>query len=371
MRLRNLMTLASVALALFFGSNGPANAQYDYPGGYGGYGWGGWGGGHTVDGDIARGLGAYAAGEGVYNQQTAVANSINTDTVMRFNEYVYQGQMETNRRYYERRAINDKQRRDASDAIRKRVVENPETGDILNGDALNAVLDQVTDPKMGSSTLRMAKTMIPASAIKQIAFTYASEGVTFSLAQISGEDNWPLALKGKGYAAEREAYMNALGDARKKNDNGELSSDEILKVRSSLRALRDKVERNPPTEKSDVIETNRYLRGLAGFAKMLEKPSIDRPLAELDKIKEATVGDLLAFMSSFNLRFGPATTAQQRAIYTQIYPILAETRDKTLGQAPSTVARANANANPDAPKPHPIDFFQGIPNQHLHDDKKN
>ena len=49
---------------------------------------------------MARGLGVYAAGAGYYNQQTAVARSINTDTVMRWNEYVYESQMESNRIYW-------------------------------------------------------------------------------------------------------------------------------------------------------------------------------------------------------------------------------------------------------------------------------
>ena len=39
-------------------------------------------------------------GAGYYNQQTAVANSINTDTVMRWNKYVYESQMNANRLHH-------------------------------------------------------------------------------------------------------------------------------------------------------------------------------------------------------------------------------------------------------------------------------
>ncbi len=364
MRLRFALTLAVFGMSMH-GIAMDALAQYDYPGGYGGYGWGGWGGGGTIAGDYARGMGVYAAGAGIYNQKTAVANSIDTDTLLRFNEYVYQGQKENTRRYYERQALNTKKRRDAADEIMKRIHETPDQNDILNGDALNAILDQVTDPRVGTSSLRMAKTMIPAQAIKQIPFTYASQGVTFSLAQLSSDENWPLALKSKIYEPEREAYLAAMESARSKNDEGELSAEDIGKIRSALRNLRDKVAANPP-EKASIPEVNGYVRGLAGFAKMLEKPSIDHPIAELDKIKEATMGDFLSFMHVYNLRFGPATTAQQRAVYTQLFPILAETRDKTLGQKPSEVAKAN----PTATNGKPIDFFQGIPNEHLFDEKK-
>ena len=39
---------------------------------------------------MARGMGVYAAGAGMYNEQTAQARSINANTTMRYNEYMYQ-----------------------------------------------------------------------------------------------------------------------------------------------------------------------------------------------------------------------------------------------------------------------------------------
>ena len=68
-----------------------ARAQYGYPTGYGGYGWGGWG--STPQSALARGLGYFNMGRGAYNEQTAVARSINTDTVMRWNQYAYQSHL--------------------------------------------------------------------------------------------------------------------------------------------------------------------------------------------------------------------------------------------------------------------------------------
>ena len=70
---------------------GDARAQYGYPCGYGNYGWGGWG--STPQSSLARGLGYFNMGRGAYNEQTAVARSINTDTVMRWNQYVYQSHL--------------------------------------------------------------------------------------------------------------------------------------------------------------------------------------------------------------------------------------------------------------------------------------
>ena len=64
----------------------------------GDHGWGGWG-ASTVGGDMARGMGVFAAGAGIYNKQTAVADSINADTLMRWNEYVYTSQQIRNDRF--------------------------------------------------------------------------------------------------------------------------------------------------------------------------------------------------------------------------------------------------------------------------------
>ena len=86
---RVLRSAAALAVAVVVFPGTMVRAQYGgyYPGGYGG--WGGWGGGGTVAGDTARGLGAFAAGAGQYNVDTAQAASINTDTTMRWNNYVW------------------------------------------------------------------------------------------------------------------------------------------------------------------------------------------------------------------------------------------------------------------------------------------
>src|SRR6516225_3552550 len=88
-----MIRLAIVMVAVVTAA-GEARAQYGYgygygyPAGYGGYGWGGWG--STRGGSLARGLGMFNMGRGIYNEDTAVARSINTNTVMKWNSYVFQ-----------------------------------------------------------------------------------------------------------------------------------------------------------------------------------------------------------------------------------------------------------------------------------------
>ena len=87
-------------LALLAATGGEARSQYYYPGGYGygGYGFGGWG--DTAAGQHRSGAWAPTPrAQGVYNYDTAVADSIDADTVMRFNQYLYNSMLEARRRY--------------------------------------------------------------------------------------------------------------------------------------------------------------------------------------------------------------------------------------------------------------------------------
>ena len=71
------------------------------------WGWGGWGGWvDTPEGALARGMGQYYEGLGVLNKKTAMADAINVDTMIRWNEYLYDAHLEATRRMVARRRAN-------------------------------------------------------------------------------------------------------------------------------------------------------------------------------------------------------------------------------------------------------------------------
>jgi hypothetical protein len=79
------------------------------------------------------------------------------------------------------------------------------------------------------------------------------------------------------------------------------------------------------------------LTTVATLSRLLNDPSMGRFLEELKSGEERTVGELIAFMDSYNLRFGRVTTDRQLEIYTRLVPILTEVRDsiKTARVMPS------------------------------------
>ena len=83
-------------------------------------------GAETPQGSIARGLGALYAGEGMYNEQTAVARSINEDTWQRWNQYLYLSNEEATRKYLAKKNYDIQKNKDSYNSIVKRLQDNPD-----------------------------------------------------------------------------------------------------------------------------------------------------------------------------------------------------------------------------------------------------
>jgi hypothetical protein len=320
------------------------NAWAQYGGYYGGYwGWGGWG--ATPVGDIARGMGAYAVGIGQYNLSTAQAISINTDTAMRWNSYLWASQNQLNRERYARmqakRANNIQQLAE----IEARLRDNPTNGDIERGDALNAILHQLSDPRIHPSALRLSRVPINNKWIQEIPFRYESEPITFSLHQLTAVqgNDWPTPLKGDDFKPEREAYQKAIDKALKQDLDGDLTPETIQAVLDATYRLRDKVEATIPKTSKDYVQAEKFLKSLTGMAQMLKSPNVEETLAAVGKFPGTTVADLLAFMQMYNLRFGAANTVRERKLYHDLYPLLDRERDQVVAQVLKT--------NPDIANP--------------------
>jgi hypothetical protein len=347
---------AALAVVLAAVQGGAVRAQYGlytYPRGYGGFGWGGWGGGSTVQGDIAHGLGILAAGEGAYNQQTAIAESINTDTVIRWNQYMYLSQMESNRKYHERLARRAAGTNKAREDIAKRLRDNPEPRDIYNGDALNSAYDEINDPRVYTKSLAGAKAKVGGEAIRDIPFQYASAAISTSIHQIT-QGGPPEVLKRPEFAAERDPIKALGAEIRKQIDEGENPNPELIdKAIAAVHALETKVDKTLPRNTPDRVAADKYLKALHGLLGMMKTPALHLLLAGVEKRPDSTLGELLTFMNAFNLRFGPATTVRQRQVYDMLYPELVKLRNE--------IAPALASAAPmktSGTEAH--DFFSGM-----------
>jgi len=359
--MKRWLLVFAVLVCAFATGERSASAQYHYPGGYGGWGWGGWG-GESVQGSIARGLGAFAQGAGVYNQETAVANSINADTAMRWNQYLWQSQQEANKRYHDRLARQSTSRNQAREDILRRLRDQPEAADIARGDALNVAFDEVTNPNVYARTLAASKAKVPGTLIRDIPFQYASAAITTSVDELT-KGGPPEALRGKEFEADRATLRELASQIREHHEqHGKIDPTMLAKVRDVIHEMRVKVEATVPAGTRQRNDAEKFLKGLFGLSRMLETPAVDVLLSGLDNRPDTDLGDLLSFMTAFNLRFGLASTPRQREVYTQLYPLLRNLRNE-VGKGGDATQTAVATAPADAP--HPTEFFSGMPMEQL------
>jgi hypothetical protein len=343
------MSLAAVLMVVLTAS-GEARAQYGYgygygyPSGYGGYGWGGWG--STRGSSLARGLGMFNMGRGVYNEDTAVARSINTNTVMRWNNYVYQATQAMAQRHAARVRADMARTTKMRGEIEDRLRNHPNQTDIIDGDALNVLLEALLHPSGADRSLALIKTPLRNDLIRDIPFEYASEGMTACLDRMTMDDQWPVTLRGEAFRPEREALRKAVSAALEEDKQGNLDPETIQAVQTAVDQLRLKFEKEVPQLSPDYVPALDTIKAMAGLTRMLYSPKMDQILAELEDYQGTTLGDLLALMQAFNLRFAPANSFRQRQIYLKLHPMLAEQANGSLGSAArDAAAMASSAAN--------------------------
>jgi hypothetical protein len=350
------MALLPCALVLALASS-PAHAQYAYPPGYAG--WGGWG-ASTPAGSTAAGMGSFAAGAGSYNVQTAQARSINAQTAMEANEYMYQNQQRRNRTYQEKLAREKALVNETAETNYNRIHDNPNSHDIHSGDAANVILDELVNPKVFATALQAGGKMpVPSSLVKAVPMTYAPQAMTVCLEELHVGGAPDVLQTNPAFEKERKELRAIAAKVRKQSESegGQIDPELLVQARTLLKSALKKVDTAIPAGQ-DQQDAENFLKAVYGLTKMLQKPNIKAYLKDLDKIETTDLGHLISFMHSFGLRFGAANTPEEEAAHDAIYPALVNLRD--------TVIPGGKGATPfDAPSSPPdpkkmTAFFSGM-----------
>jgi hypothetical protein len=307
------------------------------------YGWGGWGGaGSTVQGSIAAGRGVAAAGAGQYNMETAAARSMNAQTAMQWNDYMYAINQRNSANEVKR--LNQRQQKvnETQDATYKRLHDNPEPRDIHTGDALNVVLTELVNPKIYTQVVQKSKQPIDSNLVMNINFQYAANMILLCLEDVHSRII-PDALTDPRFESDRKAVRDLVAQGRKEAESSNQPAPEtIRKLRNALTAAKDKADEIYANGTRQRTEVDNFLKGLIGLTKLLERPQVEQFLKGLKQYPQTTMGQLIDFMHGFNLRFGVAKTPEQEQAYDQIYPMLVQLRDQAQAGGPSPFAAAQA-----------------------------
>jgi hypothetical protein len=275
--------------------------------------------------------------------------------LIRWNDYLYQANLEAARRNVSRQRENSANNRAQNNAIITRIRDNPTARDIEMGDALNAAVNQLTYPKVSSSALRIASTPVEASVIADIPFRNASEAVTIVLSQIKAVTKWPAALEEARFAAEKKTFEALVDKAIKEDDEGDIRPETLKAGHEFIEGLRAKLAAAPLEGTKAREDASRFVKTFAGLVRLLERPDTTEAFDQLRKVQTTPLANLIAFMEIYNLRFGQATTPRQRLIYGELFTQIDAVRDQ--------VANAAAAPEPAGVLPDPAaatDFFSKL-----------
>jgi hypothetical protein len=294
-------------------------------------------------------------GAGMFNLNTAQANNIDAQTAMKWNDYVAQITHESARLSAARVDRRLTRNRALYDARQQQLRDNPGRREIENGDALNVAVEDLSDPRLGRSVLRAANIPVPATLIAPVPFVYASERITLMLDDLRTSVKWPDVFDDQRFADDKKTFDDLVTRIRGESNEGDVSPRLLRDAKGFLQGLRAKVEAQPLKDPDHQKQTLRFLTACTSLLGLLEKPNIRPALLELKRVQDTVVGNLLGFMHAYNLRFGPATTPEQRQAYNQLFEILDRTRDQILAEAklgPTAPGTADSKAA--------TDFFQDL-----------
>ena len=104
-------------------------------------------------------------------------------------------------------------------------------------------------------------------------------------------------------------------------------------IEAALKALRERSDRSyTPADQVSYAEGSEHLKRVDAAVRMLRTAVGAQALSEIDRYAGTTVAELIEFMHSYNLRFAPAVTAQERELYRSLYQAMVEQTSTSLGR---------------------------------------
>jgi hypothetical protein len=289
--------------------------------------------GSTPEGDYLRGVGLAAWGMGIYNLETAQADSINLDTSIRWNEYLAAVAAESTRAYVARKRAAATEEKEFYKRNRERVLNTPESREVTNGEALNRILEELQNANLGESVFRSERMQVrlPVDIVRHIPFALAEKGQHFSMDRLSlkGKGKWPVAFQDKKFDYVKKSYAAALDKALEEAIDGRMQFDTIKVLEAKADDLFYKLEEVVGRIDDPLfIEAKDRVKELRNTAQQLKFTKIERAIGDIDKYSGTTINDLKVFMTSHNLRFAVAKSPEEKEMFPELHELMVAQREK-------------------------------------------
>lgn len=296
----------------------------------------------TGAGNLYTGMGNYLTGAGNFVDKAADAAAKNADTWIKLNQYLYQCQLERERRYAQIQAARKKRleeyEKHKSDNA-QRLLKTPHAIEVERGGALNAILDAYTQPDTFARAVTSLTDPFPADRLASVPFSFARQGpIKTCLPELSETRRWPAILTGQSFQAGRQAFEDRVYLLETRNRTSDPRPEElaaILDLIRDLAATLDGLRDNPP-ESASFNAAVLFLAGLAALVRTIEngfQPAeiLTNAFRVYTLDTAPTVADLLDFMVDRRLLFGPAESPSEIHFYRNLHAYLFGKQAEVLG----------------------------------------
>ncbi len=300
---------------------------------------------------VLRGEGAFLRGLGSYNLNTARADSINLNTMIRWKQDL-RNDLKLYREKREQDEAKKKQRhadvRKQQELRERQLRLNPSASDIQNGQALNALFFDLVDPDFKSEQWSYRQILLPKGlSVKDLIFTFTpmsnsslaskalSRGVVaLSRLEVEG-DKWSTVLKQNELARERREYEIAYTRLRDNLINNQSINTEIEALDAAIKSLKRKVDSVVPEARGFRSQGQKYLKELYEATRMFDAETVDYSrdiLVETKDHETTTVSELIGFMLKYRLQFASVENIPQgRELYRVVYDLLHKQMEALTG----------------------------------------
>lgn len=321
------------------------------------------GGADTPDSANLRGAGNYLQGLGWYNLNSAKAESIQLETQIRWEKELresYARANENRRQKLSEKNMKAEERKQLQKQKQLQLRANPTDDDIRNGDALNVLLYDLTDPVLTSDKWLASPVQLPADiSVKKLVFEFvraekAPNGssqlgnAVIALSRLNLSGNWPICLNGAPMESDRKLYEEAYSKLLDQILTKKVTPESIGEFKAAIETLRKNVQKNVPTNDGYRTDALKHVDALKKAAEMFHSQTVEYAaeiVIDTHQHEAHTVGELVAFTKKYRLQFADGDkNPEARELYARLYELMKKQAQMFGISAASEIADASINA---------------------------
>ncbi|HEV3118552.1 MAG TPA: hypothetical protein VGY58_15990 [Gemmataceae bacterium] len=282
-----------------YGANGSS-----YGSGYGGY-------YETETGGFLRGT------ADIVNSQGKWLVSLQQASLLK--EQVRQAALETRRKQLDQYVSERQQtptfaqaRESSSNQQLLRSLNNPPESEVLSGQALNDILDDLA--KTDEPAARGPAATLDENLLRHINLASGRSTASAALLKNDGRLTWPSALLDEGSKEDRLLINSLAPAARGQAVSGTVESGTLRELTAASQRLRQKLSASAKDlTATQYIDASRFMGQLDDAIRVLSRPDAGDYITSKSTAEGKNVAELVLNMSAKGLRFAPATPGDETA----------------------------------------------------------